>query len=127
MQLVYLTSRWNQKFRKLLSSDSSFARPSPGIGIVRRPVMERVVFVSSRCGDTVEGLTAATCPSTSKRSFATRSFRVSACASSSSAALALSSALAELLSGDLVHLGDGRVDLFYTLSLLTSSGSNFCD
>ena len=67
--------------------------------MARRPVlvMAGVVFVRSRAEDTGVGLTVSDLPPTSRRSFATRSFRVSACASSSSAALALSSALAELL------------------------------
>ena len=59
--------------------------------------MAGVIFGRSLCEDTGAGLKVAAFPSTSRRSFATRSFRVSACASSSSAALALSSALAELL------------------------------
>ena len=90
-------------------------------------VMAGVVFVRSRAEDTGVGLMALDLPPTSRRSFATRSFRVSACASSSSAALALSSALAGIALGDLIHLGDGGIDLLDTLRLLASGSGDFRD
>jgi len=59
-------------------------------------VMAGVLFVRSRAEDTGVGLTISDLPPTSRRSLATRSFRVSACASSSSAALAVSSGQANV-------------------------------
>ena len=110
-----------------MSSDWSFTTRSPGIGIARRPVIAGVRLREESQRGYRRRAHGSDLPVHEQTQFRDEIFQgLRLCIELFRGARALLRAGGIAL-GDLVHLGDGRVDLFYTLRLLAGSSSDFCD